>query len=82
MMKKIVEINDVVWFKNMSIKIIVRLINSKNLSILNDYREIIEKKNFFFKKNKSQDFDITKNDDLKKNSENEKKSEKKNIDYI
>ena len=71
MIKKTASIHDVVWLKNLSIKQIVKLSNSKNLSVLNDYRKVVEKKRRFFKKKESQNSNIIENDELKK-SKNEK----------
>ena len=72
MMKKIASIQDVIWLKNLFIKKIVKLTNSKNLSMLNDYRKIVEKKRRLLKKKRSQDSNTTENDELKESKKNEK----------
>ena len=57
---------------------IIRLTNSRNLALLNDYKELIEEKQKFLKRNRPQDSNIIEEDEDEKN-ENEEKGED-NID--
>ena len=66
----------------MSIKTIVRLTNSKNLSRLNDDREIIEEKIFFSNEINFKTSISRKTMTFIKISKIKKKNEKNNIDYI
>ena len=82
MVKEAVGINDVVWPKNMPVREIVRLANSRNLSILKNYREIIEEEKKLFKRNRPQDSDSTENDDLKESNEEGKKNERNDVSEV
>ena len=58
---------------------IIRLTNSKNLDSFDDYKELIEKKRKFLRRNQSQNSNIIEKNEDEKNK-NKKKSEDDKID--
>ena len=75
MVKEAAGISAVVWPKDLPIKQIVRLTNSKNFSSLDDYREVVEEERRLLKRDGPQDSNTTDDDGLKESDEDEEEDD-------